>query len=105
MDGRDGVPAPRGPLGVERETAGYGGLLEELETRIRTVQVRAALAVARELVLLYRQIGRDIVARQRESGWGSRVVARGRLTLGVPGDDRSLPHERALHASLRRGVL
>jgi hypothetical protein len=37
---------------------GYDGFLEELKQRIRTAQVRAVLAVNRELVLLYWQIGR-----------------------------------------------
>lgn len=38
--------------------------LAELKGRIHTVQHRAALAVNRELVGLYWQIGRDILARQ-----------------------------------------
>ena len=33
--------------------------------------VRAALAVNRELVLLYWSIGRDILTRQKEQGWGA----------------------------------
>jgi hypothetical protein len=32
---------------------GYGELLENLKSRIRTARVQAALAVNRELVLLY----------------------------------------------------
>ncbi len=58
------------------EVGGYGELLEDLKARIRTAQVRAALAVNRELVLLYWQIGREILARQREAGWGAKVVER-----------------------------
>ena len=42
----------------------YPDLLQALKERIRTAQVRAALSVNRELVLLYWQIGRDILARQ-----------------------------------------
>jgi predicted nuclease of restriction endonuclease-like (RecB) superfamily len=38
--------------------------------------VRAALAVNRELVLLYWSIGRDILARQGTEGWGTRVIDR-----------------------------
>jgi hypothetical protein len=34
--------------------------------------VRAALAVNRELVLLYWQIGREILTRQEQEGWGRR---------------------------------
>lgn len=51
---------------------GYDDFLRGLKGRIRTAQVKAALAVNRELVLLYWQIGRDILARQQEQGWGRR---------------------------------
>lgn len=37
------------------EIVGYAELLEKLKVRIREAQVRAALAVNRELVLLYWQ--------------------------------------------------
>jgi predicted nuclease of restriction endonuclease-like (RecB) superfamily len=54
----------------------YPQLLEQLKERIRTAQVRAALSVNRELVLLYWNIGTEIRARQRQSGWGSKVIDR-----------------------------
>lgn len=57
-------------------TVGYVVLLEEIKGRIRAAQVRATLAVNRELVSLYWQIGREILARQEDSGWGARVVER-----------------------------
>ena len=46
--------------------ADYAAWLAELKTRIHTAQQRATLAVNRELVLLYWQIGRDILDRQAE---------------------------------------
>ena len=52
----------------------YETFLLDLKSRIRTAQVRAALAVNRELVLLYWQIGRDILARQQQQGWGAKVI-------------------------------
>ncbi|MBP9798946.1 MAG: DUF1016 family protein [Sterolibacterium sp.] len=55
---------------------GYAPWLEELKGRIHTAQQRAALAVNRELVLLYWQIGRDILQRQAAQGWGSKVIER-----------------------------
>src|SRR5207237_3399852 len=55
---------------------GYDEFLRGLKERIRTAQVRAALAVNRELVLLYWRIGQDILERQRQSGWGSKVIDR-----------------------------
>jgi predicted nuclease of restriction endonuclease-like (RecB) superfamily len=56
--------------------AGYADWLADLKTRIHTAQQRATLAVNRELVLLYWQIGRDILARQAEQGWGAKVIER-----------------------------
>lgn len=55
---------------------GYALWLDELKTRIHGAQQRAALAVNRELVLLYWQIGRDILQRQAALGWGSKVIER-----------------------------
>ena len=56
--------------------SGYADWLVELKTRIHAAQQRAALAVNRELVLLYWQMGRDILARQAEQGWGAKVIDR-----------------------------
>lgn len=60
------IPAPQG----------YVDWLAELKTRIHTAQQRAVVAVNRELVLLYWQIGRDILARQAAQGWGAKVIER-----------------------------
>ncbi|MFZ4557840.1 MAG: DUF1016 N-terminal domain-containing protein, partial [Pseudanabaena sp.] len=53
--------------------ADYEQLLRELKNRIRSAQIKAALAVNRELVLLYWQIGREILQRQGQEGWGTKV--------------------------------
>ncbi|MFO7033246.1 hypothetical protein B9T07_26360 [Limnospira fusiformis CCALA 023] len=53
---------------------GYGALPADLKQRMRSAQVRADLAVNRELVLLYWQIGREILARQAQEGWGAKVI-------------------------------
>lgn len=53
----------------------YELFLTDLKERIRTAQVKAALAVNKELILLYWQIGRDILQRQAVEGWGGKVVA------------------------------
>jgi len=55
---------------------GYADWLAELKGRIHLAQQRATLAVNRELVLLYWQIGRDILARQASQGWGAKVIDR-----------------------------
>jgi predicted nuclease of restriction endonuclease-like (RecB) superfamily len=56
--------------------SGYHELLQELKGRIRTAQVRAGLAVSRELVLLYWSIGRDLSQRFATEGWGSKINER-----------------------------
>jgi len=54
----------------------YAALLAIIKERIQTAQVRAALAVNRELVLLYWAIGKEILARQKQEGWGTKVIER-----------------------------
>lgn len=54
----------------------YPTLLADLKERIRASQVRAGLAVNRELVLLYWRIGREILSRQGSEGWGAKVIER-----------------------------
>jgi predicted nuclease of restriction endonuclease-like (RecB) superfamily len=56
--------------------SGYDQLLGELKDRIRGAQIRAGLAVNRELVLLYWQIGRDILQQQGSEGWGTKAIDR-----------------------------
>lgn len=56
--------------------ADYPAWLTELKLRIHSAQQRAALAVNRELVLLYWQIGQDILIRQNQQGWGAKVIDR-----------------------------
>ena len=55
---------------------GYLELLNQLKERILGAQLRAGLAVNRELVLLYWQLGREILARQDQRGWGAKVIDR-----------------------------
>lgn len=54
----------------------YDDFFRSLKERIRSTQVKAALAVNRELVLLYWQIGQEILQRQQEEGWGAKVIER-----------------------------
>jgi predicted nuclease of restriction endonuclease-like (RecB) superfamily len=62
-------------------------LLDQIKSRIRAAQIKAALAVNRELVELYWSIGRDIVERQRVEGWGKSIVEQisGDIQLAFPG--------------------
>lgn len=64
------------PISLTPTPQGYADWLADLKGRIHSAQQRAALAVNRELVGLYWQIGRDILARQAEQGWGTKVIDR-----------------------------
>jgi predicted nuclease of restriction endonuclease-like (RecB) superfamily len=57
-------------------TLDYPVLLEALKSRIRAAQVKAALAVNRELVLLYWELGQRILESQKREGWGAKVIDR-----------------------------
>lgn len=53
---------------------GYREFLAELTRRVQSARVAAGRAVNRELVMLYWDIGRGIVEKQRIQGWGNAVV-------------------------------
>jgi predicted nuclease of restriction endonuclease-like (RecB) superfamily len=52
----------------------YPTLLSDLKTQIRAARTKAALAVNRELILLYWSIGKQILEQQSRQGWGAKVV-------------------------------
>ena len=54
--------------------ADYQSWLKHLKIQIQAAQQRAALAVNQELLKLYWQIGHDILQRQQQQGWGSKVI-------------------------------
>ena len=64
------------PVKLTLAPEGYADWLADLKAQIHDAQQRAALAVNRELVLLYWQIGQDILARQAAQGWGAKVIER-----------------------------
>lgn len=55
---------------------GYAKLFHELKERIQRARFTAALAVNRELILLYWELGRSILTRQQSEGWGAQIVSR-----------------------------
>ncbi len=56
--------------------ADYATLLTELKQRIREERVRVVLAANAAMVLLYWDIGRTILQRQAQEGWGAKVIDR-----------------------------
>lgn len=83
----------------------YGSWLKDLKEQIRSAQLRAGLAVNKELVLLYWNIGREILKQQDHQGWGSKVIARLSvdLRLAFPQmkgfSERNLKYMRAFAAA------
>ena len=55
--------------------AGYATLLADLKARVRAAQLRAALSVNRELILLYWDLGKTIVEAQKTKGYGNSSAA------------------------------
>jgi hypothetical protein len=78
LDGQEaGYRSETAPLGKGAEqptTKGYDELLGQLKERIRSAQLRAAVAVNRELISLYWHIGRSIADRQKTERWGKAVI-------------------------------
>ena len=56
------------------QTFDYAAFLNDLKTQIRASRTKAALAVNRELILLYWSIGERILEQQKRQGWGAKVV-------------------------------
>lgn len=54
----------------------YAEWLTDIKTRVQAARSRAALAANAELVTLYWQIGHEILQRQAEQAWGSKVIER-----------------------------
>ncbi len=53
----------------------YQRFLEDLKRRVTGSQYKAALSVNQELVLLYYQIGKQILESQAKHGWGAKIIA------------------------------
>lgn len=52
----------------------YQVWLKQLKLDIRAAQQRSVLAVNQELIKLYWRIGKDILQRQQDQGWGAKVI-------------------------------
>jgi predicted nuclease of restriction endonuclease-like (RecB) superfamily len=56
------------------DTKEYGKWLARIKGRIQATQIKAAVAVNRELLALYWDIGKMIVEKQENAGWGDFVL-------------------------------
>ena len=81
--------------------ADYAPLLADIKARVQSARIKAGLAANRELLALYWDIGRLILDRQQQEGWGTRVIDRLALDLqrAFPGQQgfspRNLKYMRA----------
>ncbi len=55
---------------------GYPELLAELKAEVRSAQHRTRLKVNEEVLTLYWRVGKAILVRQSQEGWGTRVIGR-----------------------------
>src|SRR5687768_9596638 len=56
--------------------ADYAQWLTGLKQRIQGARQRALLAANSEQIQLYHEIGKEILARQSQHGWGAKVIDR-----------------------------
>lgn len=52
----------------------YTNWLKELKSKIQQSQIKAALAVNSQLILLYWDMGRQIEEKQENAKWGSGLI-------------------------------
>ena len=66
-------PAPRSLAGLPKE---YDVVLAEIKQRIQSERLRVVMAANAAMVLLYWDIGKLILDRQKRDGWGTKIVDR-----------------------------
>ena len=52
----------------------YKDLLADIKSRIQSAQIKAVISVNQQLLLLYWEVGREILHRQKQAGWGAKVI-------------------------------
>jgi predicted nuclease of restriction endonuclease-like (RecB) superfamily len=67
------IPAASGLLAMPQ---GYAALLADLKQQIQRSRLKAALSANAALILLYWEIGYQILVRQGQEGWGAKVIDR-----------------------------
>ena len=61
-------------MSTELNSKTYATLLQNLKKEISTARIRAHLSVNKEMITLYWSIGNQILERQKQEGWGSKVI-------------------------------
>lgn len=63
-------------MSLEQIDKSYLEALESIKQKIKSAQIKAALAVNAEMLYLYWDIGNTILKRQKSEGWGAKVIDR-----------------------------
>lgn len=88
----------------------YANPLSEVKQRVRSAQIRAAMAASAVLLAFHWDIGRMILDRQKREGWGAKVIDRlaADLQAEFPGrqgfSPRNLKYMRAFAEAWPGGV-
>lgn len=61
---------------LTKDYTDYADLLNQLKQKILSARQKSVLSVNRELIVLYWEIGREVLTRQAAEKWGSKVIAR-----------------------------
>ena len=59
----------------------YHQILTKLKDKISSARRRASLLVNYEIIAVYWEIGNEILSRQKEQGWGAKIIDRLALDL------------------------
>ena len=59
---------------TELHSKNYASLLQNLKAEISQARIRAHLSVNKAMISLYWSIGNQILLRQKQEGWGSKVI-------------------------------
>lgn len=62
------------PVKTDSSSEDYIDWLKSVKEKIRTTQIKAALAASRELILLYWELGKEISSKLLENSWGTKVI-------------------------------
>ena len=90
---------------------GYAKWMQSIKDRVCEARQRAALSVNSELMLLYWDIGHEILRKQEQLGWGTKVVEKMAADLkaefpGMAGFSRSnLMYMRSFASAWTRGQI
>ncbi|WP_370129617.1 YhcG family protein [Streptacidiphilus sp. EB103A] len=87
----DQVNRPLAPMSTEDLPAGYTDLLHDIKSEITSARIRAHRAVNTEQIELYWRVGRLILDRQEQEGWGTQVIKRLSIDLCT-----AYPNQRGL---------